>query len=185
MVVRWSKEGRIRRTAPGHVPENLIPKKPDGTDGADNKGWKNRCRVALRCCLATPRPLSGHRVRRLMRVMGLPAIYQAPRTTTRHPQHRVDPYILKGLAIERPNQVWTADSTYIPVQRGFLCLSWIGVPAGCFPGGFCVDAVTEADPASCPRASWCKYIDQTFCNLLRRRVAKLWCYFALTPSFGE
>ena len=63
-----------------------------------------------------------HRVRRLMRVMGLEAIYQAPRTTTRHPQHRVYPYLLKGLAIERPNQVWTADITYIPVQRGFLYL---------------------------------------------------------------
>ena len=49
-----------------------------------------------------------------MRVMGLQAIYQA------HPQHRVYPYLLKGLAIERPNQVWTADITYIPVQRGFL-----------------------------------------------------------------
>ena len=58
-----------------------------------------------------------------MRMMGLQAIYQAPRTTTRHPpQHRVYPYLLKGLAIERPNQVWTADITYIPVQRGFLYL---------------------------------------------------------------
>ena len=63
-----------------------------------------------------------HRSRRLMRVMGLQAIYQAPRTTTRHPEHRAYPYLLKGLAIERPNQVWTADITYIPVQRGFLYL---------------------------------------------------------------
>ena len=44
-----------------------------------------------------------------MRLMGLQAIYQAPRTTTRHPEHRVYPYLLKGLAIERRNQVWTAD----------------------------------------------------------------------------
>ena len=50
-----------------------------------------------------------HRVRRLMRLMGLQAIYQAPRTTTRHPEHRVYPYLLKGLAIDRPNQVWSAD----------------------------------------------------------------------------
>ena len=54
--------------------------------------------------------------------MGLQAIYQAPRTTIRHPQHRVYPYLLKGLAIERPNQVWCADITYIPVQRGFFYL---------------------------------------------------------------
>ena len=63
-----------------------------------------------------------HRVRRLMRVMGLQAFYQAPRTTARHPEHRVYPYLLKGLAIKRPNQVWTADITYIPVQKGFLYL---------------------------------------------------------------
>ncbi|GAB6052837.1 hypothetical protein JCM17960_31500 [Magnetospira thiophila] len=63
-----------------------------------------------------------HRVRRLMRKMGLSAIYQAPRTSIPHPEHRVYPYLLKGLAIERPNQVWCADITYIPVQRGFLYL---------------------------------------------------------------
>ena len=63
-----------------------------------------------------------HRVRRLMRLMGLQAIYQAPRTSQPHPEHRVYPYLLKGLAIKRPNHVWCADITYIPVQRGFLYL---------------------------------------------------------------
>ena len=63
-----------------------------------------------------------HRVRRLMRLMGLEAIYQAPRTSAPHPAHRIYPYLLKRLAIERPNQVWCADITYIPVQRGFLYL---------------------------------------------------------------
>ncbi len=63
-----------------------------------------------------------HRVRRLMRLMGLEAIYQAPRTSAPHPAHRVYPYLLKGMAIERPNRVWCADITYIPVQRGFLYL---------------------------------------------------------------
>ena len=57
-----------------------------------------------------------------MRLMGLQAIYQAPRTSAPHPAHRVYPYLLKGLAIDRPNQVWCADITYIPVQRGFLYL---------------------------------------------------------------
>ena len=64
---------------------------------------------------------------------GPTAIYQAPRTTKRHPQHRVYPYLLKGLAIERPNQVWTADLTYIPVQKGFLYLVAVmdlGYPPG-------------------------------------------------------
>jgi putative transposase len=63
-----------------------------------------------------------HRVRRLMRLMGLEAIYQAPRTSDPHPAHRIYPYLLKGLAIDRPNQVWCADITYIPVQHGFLYL---------------------------------------------------------------
>ena len=53
-----------------------------------------------------------HRVRRLMRLMGLQAIYQAPRTREPHPEHRVYPYLLNGLAIDRANQVWCADITY-------------------------------------------------------------------------
>ncbi len=63
-----------------------------------------------------------HRIRRLMRLMGLAAIYQAPRTSAPHPAHRIYPYLLRGMAITRANQVWCADITYIPVQRGFLYL---------------------------------------------------------------
>jgi len=63
-----------------------------------------------------------HRVRRLMRLMGLEAIYQAPRTSMPHPAHRIYPYLLTGMVIDRPNQVWCADITYIPVSRGFLYL---------------------------------------------------------------
>ena len=63
-----------------------------------------------------------HRVRRLMRLMGLQAIYRAPRTSDPHPAHRIYPYLLKGMVIDRPDQVWCADITYIPVQRGFLYL---------------------------------------------------------------
>ena len=62
------------------------------------------------------------RVRRLMRLMGLAPIYQKPRTSKPHPEHRVYPYLLRGLSIERPNQVWCADVTYIPMRRGFLYL---------------------------------------------------------------
>jgi putative transposase len=63
-----------------------------------------------------------HRVRRLMRLMGLQAIYQKPRTSDPHPEHRIYPYLLRNMRINRPNQVWCADITYIPVQRGFLYL---------------------------------------------------------------
>src|SRR5579863_8655064 len=62
------------------------------------------------------------RVRRLMGLMGLVPIYQRPRTTVPHPEHVVHPYLLRGLAIDRPNQVWCADITYIPMARGFLYL---------------------------------------------------------------
>ena len=66
--------------------------------------------------------VSRKRVRRLMAKMGLAPIYQRPRTTVPHPEHRVFPYLLRELAVERPNQVWCADLTYIPMRRGFLYL---------------------------------------------------------------
>ena len=62
------------------------------------------------------------RVRRLMQLMGLAPIYCKPRTSAPHPEHTVYPYLLRDLAIERPNQVWCADVTYIPLLRGFLYL---------------------------------------------------------------
>lgn len=62
------------------------------------------------------------RVRRLMRLMGLEAIYQRPNTSRRHPEHKVYPYLLRDLIIDRPNQVWCADITYIPLARGFVYL---------------------------------------------------------------
>ena len=62
------------------------------------------------------------RVRRLMRVMGLEAIYRKPRTSVAEPDHRIYPYLLRGLTIDRPNQVWCSDITYIPVSSGFLYL---------------------------------------------------------------
>lgn len=59
---------------------------------------------------------------RLMRLMGIEAIWRAPRTSAPHPEHRTYPYLLRGLAIERAEHVSCADITYIPVSRGFLYL---------------------------------------------------------------
>ena len=63
-----------------------------------------------------------HRVRRLMAKMGVEAIYKRPRTSQRHPQHPVYPYLLRGMQIDRPNQVWCTDITFVPVKNGFLYL---------------------------------------------------------------
>ena len=94
------------------------------------------------------------RAARLMRLLGLEAVYRAPRTSAPHPEHRVWPYLLRGLAIERPDQVWCADITYIPVQRGFLYLVAIMDWASRYvlawrlsntlDAGFCTDALDEA-----------------------------------------
>ena len=62
------------------------------------------------------------RVRRLMRKMGLMAVFHKPRTSVPHPEHKIYPYLLRNVPIVRPSQVWCADITYIPMQRGFLYL---------------------------------------------------------------
>ena len=68
------------------------------------------------------RAVGRRRVRRLMRKIGLSPIDQAPRTSEPHPAHKTYPYLLRKLVIERPNHVWCADLTYIPMRRGFLYL---------------------------------------------------------------
>ena len=62
------------------------------------------------------------RVRRLMRLMGLAALGPRPQTSKPAPGHKIYPYLLRDLRVERPNQVWCPDITYIPIGRGFLYL---------------------------------------------------------------
>jgi putative transposase len=63
------------------------------------------------------------RVRRLMAVMGLEAVYPKPRLSKPHPGHRIYPYLLRGVAVERPDQVWSTDITYVPMPAGFMYLT--------------------------------------------------------------
>jgi putative transposase len=95
-----------------------------------------------------------HRVRRLMRLMRLVPIYQTPNTSKKHPRHKIYPYLLRGLKIERPNQVWCVDITYIPMQRGFLYLvaimDWLSRKvlswrvSNSMEADFCIEALNEA-----------------------------------------
>jgi putative transposase len=94
------------------------------------------------------------RVRRLMRLMGLKAIYRRPRTSKPAPGHKIYPYLLGSMKITRPNQVWAADITYIPMASGFLylvaiidwysryVLSWR--LSNTLDTGFCIEALEEA-----------------------------------------
>ncbi len=98
--------------------------------------------------------VSRKRVRRLMRLLGLQAILQRPRTSQPHPEHRIYPYLLRDLEITRPNHVWCADVTYIPLQRGFLYLvavmDWASRKllswrlSNTLDTSFCVEALQEA-----------------------------------------
>jgi putative transposase len=94
------------------------------------------------------------RVQRLMRLAGLVAIYQRPNTSKPAPAHKIYPYLLGGLSIERVNQVWCADVTYIPMARGFLYLvvimDWVSRAvlawrlSNTLGAEFCVEALEEA-----------------------------------------
>ena len=98
--------------------------------------------------------VSRKRVRRLMRLMGLEAIYRRPNTSKPAPGHRIYPYLLQGVEVNRDDQVWAADITYIPMAQGFLylvaimdwhsrhVLAW--KLSNTMDAGFCVAALEEA-----------------------------------------
>ena len=94
------------------------------------------------------------RVTTLMRRMGIEAIYRRPNTSKPAPGHRIYPYLLRGLTIDRPNHVWATDITYIPMARGFVYLTavmdWFARRilawrlSNTMEASFCIDAVEEA-----------------------------------------
>ena len=100
------------------------------------------------------RPVSRKRVQRLMRSMGLQAIYRRPRTSQPASGHKVYPYLLGGMEFTKPNQVWAADITYLPMARGFLYLvaimDWYSRYvlawrlSNTLDADFCVEALEEA-----------------------------------------
>lgn len=93
-------------------------------------------------------------VRTLMKRMGIQALYRKPNLSKKHPGHRIYPYLLRNVAVTRPNQVWAMDISYLPMARGFVYL--VAVVDWCsrrvlawrlsitLDAQFCLDAVTEA-----------------------------------------
>jgi putative transposase len=103
------------------------------------------------------------RVRTLMTRMGIAAVYRNPRTSQRHPAHTVYPYLLRHREITRPNHVWAADITYLPMKRGFVylfaVLDWARRRvlawrlSNTLTTDFCLEAVQEAITRYGPQTS--------------------------------
>ena len=118
----------------------------------------------------------------LMRRMGIEAVYRKPRTSQRHPAHTIYPYLLREVIIRRPNHVWAADITYIPMRRGFVylfaVLDWASRRvlawrlSTTLTTDFCLDAVREAiTQYGCPEIfntdQGCQFTSQEFTGLLK------------------
>lgn len=128
------------------------------------------------------------RVRRLMAQMGLVAIYQRPRTSDPHPEHRIYPYLLLDIKIERPNQVRCADVTYLPMRRGFLYLvaimDWATRKvlawrlSNTMDAAFCVEALEDAmarfgKPDIFNTDQGSQFTSQAFTSVLRAAEVKI------------
>lgn len=105
--------------------------------------------------------VSRDRVRTLMKRMGVEALYRKPRLSKPHPGHKVYPYLLRGLKIDRANQVWAVDITYIPLSKGYVYLAaimdWASRKvlswrlSNTLDTSFCLDALEEAiEQFGCP-----------------------------------
>ncbi|GAU08059.1 integrase [Desulfoplanes formicivorans] len=128
------------------------------------------------------------RVQRLMRKIGVVAIVPRPGTSKNHPHHKVYPYLLRGLEINRPNQVWCADITYLPLSKGFMylvaimdwqsrkILSW--KISNSLETDFCVQALKEAISVYGPPEIFntdqgCQFTSDEFTSVLKSHDIKI------------
>jgi len=122
------------------------------------------------------------RVQRLMRVMGLAGMAPGPHTSRPHPQHKVYPYLLRGVAVTRPNQVWSTDITYIRLAHGFVYLvaviDWYSRRvlnwriSNTLDTVFCVDCLEEAlhrygNPEIFNTDQGCQFTSESFTGVLK------------------
>lgn len=127
-------------------------------------------------------------VQRLMRTMGMNALYPGPNTSKAHHAHKVYPYLLRGLAIERANQVWCADVTYIPMSKGFVYLvaimDWHSRKAlawrlsNTLDADFCVAALNEAlakhgTPEIFNTDQGCQFTSEAFTGVLKENSIRI------------
>ncbi|MFT4783550.1 MAG: putative transposase [Paracoccaceae bacterium] len=156
-LTKQCKRLKISRSSQYYVPVGVTAETLELMNEIDRVFTKYPFFVSRKIAAYSPRNgfhAGRHRVRRLMGVMGLQAIYKGPNTSKKHPQHRTYPYLLRKLPITRPNQVWCSDITYIPVRRGFLYLvaimDWATRKvlawrlSNTLDASFCVDALNEA-----------------------------------------
>jgi putative transposase len=133
--------------------------------------------------LSTPEvPIGRDRIRRLMLIMGIQSLAPKPGTSKRQPKHPVYPYLLRGMTIEKPNQVWATDITYIPMQKGFMyliaimdwstrkVLSWR--LSNTLDTRFCVEALKEAlfkygAPDIFNTDQGCQFTSEAFTSVLK------------------
>ena len=127
-------------------------------------------------------PVGRDRVRRLMLIMGIESLAPKPSTSRRQPKHPVYPYLLRGMVINKPNQVWATDITYIPMARGFMyliaimdwatrkVLSWR--LSNTLDTRFCVEALKEAlfkygAPEIFNTDQGCQFTSEAFTSVLK------------------
>jgi putative transposase len=132
--------------------------------------------------------VSRHRVRRLMRLMGVQAIHPTPKTSLGNKEHKVYPYLLRNLTINRSNQVWCSDITYVPMKQGFMYLTaimdWHSRKvltwrlSNALDASFCVEALEEAlqiygEPDIFNTDQGAQYTCDDFINLLKGNEIKI------------
>lgn len=128
------------------------------------------------------------RIQRLMRLMGLAGMAPGPDTSRAHPQHRVDPYLLRGVAVTRPNHVWSTDITDVRLHGGFAyrvtmidgysrkVLSWR--LSNTLDGAFCIDCLEDALQCDGPPEVFnsdqgVQFTSEAFTGILKREGVKI------------